>query len=267
MPVALTIAGSDSGGGAGIQADVKTFFACGVHGTCAITSITSQNTRGVTSRFDLPAEVVVSQIEAVMSDFDVAAVKTGMLASAAIIEAVADALAEREIARLVVDPVAVSTSGHSLLDGGGIELIAEHLFPLAAMITPNLSEASLLLDLEIRDVEGMKKAAMLLKGMGPAYVLVKGGHLAASADALDIFYDGSELVTLTAPLVDTDNTHGTGCTLSAAIAAYLAVGDDPLPAVRKAKRDVTKALQQALDIGGGRGPVHPLPAWGGNASD
>jgi len=267
LPVALTIAGSDSGGGAGIQADIKTFFTCGVHGTCAITSVTSQNTRGVTSRFDLPVGVVVSQIEAVLSDFDIEGIKTGMLASAAIIEAVAETLAVREVGRLVVDPVAVSTSGHSLLDGGGIETIAERLFPLAVMITPNLSEASLLLDLEIDDVEGMKKAAMLLKDMGPSCVLIKGGHLAASKNAVDIFYDGTDLVTLTAPLVDTGNTHGTGCTLSAAITAYLARGDDPLRAAGKAKQDVTLALQHALDIGGGRGPVHPLPAWGESAAD
>lgn len=256
LPVALTIAGSDSGGGAGIEADIKAFLACGVHGTCAITSVTSQNTLGVTSRFDLPVEVVVSQIEAVMSDFEVMGTKTGMLASTAIIEAVADSLAERGVARLVVDPVAVSTSGHSLLDGGGIETIAERLFPLAMVITPNLSEASLMLDMEISDVVGMKKAARLLKEMGPACVLIKGGHLSASTEAVDIFYDGSEPVVLTAPLVDTDNTHGTGCTLSAAIAAYLARGDEPLQAAYRAKQDVTRALQNALDIGGGRGPVH-----------
>lgn len=267
LPVALTIAGSDSGGGAGIQADIKTFFACGVHGTCAITSITSQNTMGVASRFDLPEEVVISQMEAVLSDFDVRGAKTGMLASAGIIEAVAEVLAGREVARLVVDPVAVSTSGHSLLDGGGIETIAEKMFPLATVVTPNLSEASLLLDLEIGNMEEMKKAAALLKDMGPACVLVKGGHLAGSTEAVDIFYDGSDLVTLTAPLVDTDNTHGTGCTLSAAIAAYLARGDDPLRAVSKAKQDVTRALQHALDVGRGRGPVHPFPTWGGNGTE
>ncbi|MBN2026163.1 MAG: bifunctional hydroxymethylpyrimidine kinase/phosphomethylpyrimidine kinase [Actinobacteria bacterium] len=267
LPVALTIAGSDSGGGAGIQADIKTFFACGVHGTCAVTSVTSQNTVGVMSRCDLAAEVVVSQVEAVMSDFDVAGVKTGMLASAAIIEAVAELLAARRGARLVVDPVAVSTSGHSLLDGGGIETIAERLFPLAEVITPNLAETALLLDRQIGDVEGMKKAAMLLKDMGPACVLVKGGHMEASSAAVDIFYDGSDLVTLTAPLVDTENTHGTGCTLSAAIAAYLARGEDPLRATGKAKRIVTGALQNALEIGGGRGPVHPLAAGGGIIAD
>lgn len=260
LPVALTVAGSDSGGGAGIQADIKTLYVCGVHGACAITSITSQNTMGVTSRFDLPVEVVVSQMEAVLDDLDVSSAKTGMLASAAIIQEVAKVLAKRDIGRLVVDPVAVSTSGHSLLDGGGIETIAERLFPLALVITPNLTEASLLLGLEIGNVEEMKKAAVLLKDMGPACVLLKGGHLAGSSEAVDIFYDGADLVTLTSPRVDTDNTHGTGCMLSAATAAYLALGDTPLRAVSRAKHDVARALQHSLDIGGGRGPVHPIPA-------
>ena len=260
VPVALTIAGSDSGGGAGIQADLKTFHVLGVHGACAITSVTSQNTRGVNARFDLPTEVVVSQMEAVLDDLDVRSAKTGMLASADIIHAVAEVVRERRITRLVVDPVAVSTSGHSLLDGGGIETIAEKLFPLAEVITPNLVEASLLLDREIADVEAMKKAAVRLKHMGPACVLLKGGHLEGSREAVDVFYDGSEMVALTGPLFDTKNTHGTGCMLSAAVAAYLALGDDPLRASSKAKEDVTRALRHALDIGTGRGPVNPRPA-------
>jgi hydroxymethylpyrimidine kinase/phosphomethylpyrimidine kinase len=259
LPVALTIAGSDSGGGAGIQADIKTFYVCGVHGACAITSVTSQNTMGVTSRFDLPVETVVSQMEAVLDDLDVRSAKTGMLASAAIIQAVAEVVAERGIARLVVDPVAVSTSGHSLLDGGGIETIAEKLFPLATVITPNLTEASLLLDREIADVEEMRGAAILLRDMGPACVLVKGGHLPASEEVVDVFYDGFELVTLASPRVDTENTHGTGCMLSAAVAAYLALGDTPLCAAGRAKQAVAMALRHSLDIGGGRGPVHPHP--------
>jgi hydroxymethylpyrimidine kinase/phosphomethylpyrimidine kinase len=262
VPVALTIAGSDSGGGAGIQADIKTFYMCGVHGACAITSVTSQNTLGVTSRFDLPAEEVVSQMEAVLDDFDVISAKTGMLAGAGIIQAVAEVVDAREVKRLVVDPVAVSTSGHSLLDGGGIETIAEKLFPLALVITPNLTEASLLLDREITDVEEMKKAAVLLRGMGPACVMLKGGHLAGSTEAVDIFFDGSDLVALASPRVDTDNTHGTGCMLSAAIAAYLARGDAPLRAVSRAKQDVSRALQHSLDIGNGRGPVNPWPEDG-----
>lgn len=262
LPVALTIAGSDSGGGAGIQADIKTFYACGVHGACAITSITSQNTVGVISRFDLPVQVVVSQLGAVLDDFAVGGAKTGMLASAAIIRAVAEVVAERGVERLVVDPVAVSTSGHSLLDGGGIETIAETLFPLATMITPNLTEASLLLDLEIASMESMKRAAALLKDMGPACVLLKGGHLAACDQAVDIFYDGADLAVLTAPRIDTENTHGTGCMLSAAAAAYLAMGEAPLRAASRAKQDVTRALVNSLDIGRGRGPVHPIPEPG-----
>ena len=258
LPVALTIAGSDSGGGAGIQADIKTFYACGVHGTCAITSVTSQNTLGVAARFDLPPQVVLAQIEAVLDDMEVAGAKTGMLASAAITAAVAEVVAERGLQRLVVDPVAVSTSGHSLLDGGGIETIAEKLFPLALMITPNLTEASLLLQREIASVEEMEKAAVLLKDMGPACILLKGGDLAGTEEAVDIFYDGTDLVTLASPRVDTANTHGTGCLLSAAVAAYLARGETPLRAAGRAKEDVTRALRHALDIGKGRGPVHPV---------
>jgi hydroxymethylpyrimidine/phosphomethylpyrimidine kinase len=259
IPVALTIAGSDSGGGAGIQADIKTFHVLGVHGACAITSITSQNTRGVYARFDLPTSVVLSQLEAVLDDLDVSSAKTGMLASAEIIQAVAEVVRERGIPRLVVDPVAVSTSGHSLLDGGGIETIAEELFPLAEVITPNLAEASLLLGREIADVEAMKDAALRLRGMGPACVLIKGGHLEGVPEAVDVFFDGSDAVLLTAPLVATPNTHGTGCMLSAAIAAYLALGYDPLRAADRAKQDVTRALEHALDIGGGSGPVNPRP--------
>jgi hydroxymethylpyrimidine kinase/phosphomethylpyrimidine kinase len=259
LPVALSIAGSDSGGGAGIQADIKMFYACGVHGTCAITSVTSQNTLGVRSRFDLPVEVVVSQMEAVLSDLGVESAKTGMLASTAIIEAVAEVLAEYDIRRLVVDPVAISTSGHSLLDDRGMEAIAEKLFPLAQVITPNLAEASLLLDMEIGDVDAMRRAAGSLKDMGPACVLLKGGHLTGVSEAVDIFYDGVELVTLTAARIDTANTHGTGCMLSAATAAYLARGDAPLEAVSRAKKAVNRALIDSLDIGGGRGPVHPRP--------
>ncbi len=255
--VALTIAGSDSGGGAGIQADIKTFHLCGVHGTCAITSITAQNTRGVASRFDLPAEAVVAQMEAVLDDFELAGAKTGMLASAAIIRAVAAVVAGRGVANLVVDPVAVSTSGSSLLDGGGIETIAEELFPLAAAVTPNLWEASLLVDGEVADLEGMREAAARIRDMGPRCVLVKGGHLPGRADAADVFYDGSEMAILASPRIHTANTHGTGCTLSAAMAAYLALGAAPLDAARKAKRVVECALRNSLDIGAGPGPVNP----------
>ncbi len=259
IPVALTIAGSDSGGGAGIQADIKTFYVCGVHGACVITSVTAQNTLGVNSRFDLPVEMVVAQMDAVLDDLEVKGAKTGMLASADIVRAVAEVVAERGVAPLVVDPVAVSTSGHSLLGGGGIELIAELLFPLAAVITPNLAEASLLLGREIVDVGDMKAAAEALRDLGPASVLVKGGHLPGSMEAVDVFYDGSEMAVLSSPRIDTENTHGTGCMLSAAIAAYLARGYDPRLAVDRAKEDVSRALRGSLDIGASRGPVNPVP--------
>lgn len=264
LPVALTIAGSDSGGGAGIQADIKTFFCCGVHGACAITSVTSQNTLGVEARFDLPVEVVVAQIEAVTRDMEVHSTKTGMLARTATIEAVAAVLAEHGAGRLVVDPVALSTSGHLLLDEGGMDAMAGELFPLASMITPNLAEASMLLGVDIRDLEAMKRAAVRLRDMGPGSVLVKGGHLEGSSEAVDIFYDGSELATLTSARVETINTHGTGCMLSAAIAAYLARGDTPLRAAERAKEEVVRGLRNALELGKGRGPVHPQPAGAGN---
>ncbi len=255
-PVALTVAGSDSGGGAGIQADLKTFFALGVHGTCAVTSVTSQNTMGVSSRYDLPPEVVVSQIQAVLEDFDVAAAKTGMLGNAVLVEAVAGILRERGIRNLVVDPVALSSSGHLLLEGGGLEALASELLPLATVFTPNLQEASLLLGREVEGREGMREAAARLMELGPACVVVKGGHLAAG-DALDVFYDGGDMVELSLPRVETADDHGTGCVFSAAVAARLARGEGPVSAVRGAKEDVTMALRRSLRLGKGRGPVNP----------
>ena len=259
LPVALTIAGSDSGGGAGIQADIKTFYALGVHGACVITSVTSQNTREIAARYDLPADVVVSQLEAVLSDLEVRGAKTGMLADAAIVRAVAEVLAARGVDRLVVDPVAFSSSGQPLLDEGGLEAVAEALLPRAMVFAPNLAEASALTGREIRDREGMREAARILKKLGPACVVLKGGHQEDGEDVYDVFFDGNNMVELAGPRVTTENNHGTGCVFSAAVAARLALGEAPLEAVTRAKRDVTRALANSLDIGGGRGPVHPLP--------
>jgi hydroxymethylpyrimidine kinase/phosphomethylpyrimidine kinase len=262
LPVALSIAGSDSSGGAGIQADLKTFYSLGVHGACVITSITSQNTMGVMARHDLAVGVVASQLRAVLEDIEVEGAKTGMLGNGAVVEAVADILAGHGTRNLVVDPVAFSSSGQPLLDEVGMEVMVEELLPLATVFTPNLMEASALLGGDIRDLEGMMKAARSLRKLGPACVVIKGGHLASSEKSIDIFYDGNNMLEIEMPRVRTENDHGTGCVFSAAITARLALGEAPLQAVTGAKGDVTRALVNSLSIGSGRGPVHPLPQSG-----
>lgn len=265
-PVALTIAGSDSGGGAGIQADLKTFFALGVHGTCALTSVTSQNTTGVISRFDLPVEVVVSQVMAVASDLEPVAVKTGMLATAEVVLQVAG-LAERlKWERLVVDPVVFSSSGHPLLEEAGIGILLEALLPRALVFTPNLEEASLFTGLKVGNPREMREAARLLHERGARTVVVKGGHLAGE-EALDVYFDGRSYHELRSRRLKTGDDHGTGCVFSAAVAAYLARGRDPLEAVRGAKDFVTCALSRSLRLGRGRGPVNPACAADAAAGD
>ncbi len=259
MKVALTIAGSDSGGGAGIQADLRTFAAHGVHGTSALTAVTAQNSVAVIAWTALDPALVVAQIEAVATDMPVAAAKTGMLATAAIVEAVAGAAGRLPLGPLVVDPVMVAKSGDRLLDAAAERAYVEKLFPLAALVTPNLHEAEALLSRPVRDLAAMREAARALRALGPRAVLVKGGALAG--DAVDVFFDGERLVDLTAPRVDTRNTHGTGCTLSAAICARLALGAELLEAVRGAKAYLTEALRRSYAVGRGRGPVdhlHPL---------
>jgi len=255
MKVALTIAGSDSGGGAGIQADLRTFAAHGVHGTTALTAITAQNSMGVAAWVALEPAMVVAQMEAVATDMPVAAAKTGMLANAAIIGAVADAAARLRIAPLVVDPVMIAKSGDRLLDAAAERAYVDRLLPLAALVTPNLHEAAALLGRPVRDVAGMRDAARELRALGARAVLVKGGGLAG--DAVDVFCDGARIVDLTVPRVDTPNVHGTGCTLSAAICAQLALGSDLLDAVRAAKAYLTEALRRSYAVGRGRGlPDH-----------
>jgi hydroxymethylpyrimidine/phosphomethylpyrimidine kinase len=255
MKVALTVAGSDSGGGAGIQADLRTFAAHRVHGTSALTAITAQNSVGVTAWTALEPAMVVAQIEAVATDMPVAAAKTGMLATAAIVEAVADAAARLRLAPLVVDPVMVAKSGDRLIDVAAERAYVERLLPRATLLTPNLHEAAALLRRPVRDVPEMRDAARDLAAMGARAVLVKGGALAG--DAVDVFFDGTRLVDLTAPRIDTRNVHGTGCTLSAAIAARLALGADLLDAVRSAKAFLTEALRASYAVGKGRGlPDH-----------
>lgn len=255
VPVALTIAGSDSGGGAGIQADLRTFaFHC-VHGTSAITCVTAQNTLGVSRVDALPAEAVIAQIEAVVGDIGVQATKTGMLLNREIIAAVADRVEEWGLHNLVVDPVMVSRTGAQLLDKDAILCLREKLIPQATIVTPNRYEAQLLSGLEIHTLDDMRSAAQRIHQLGAKAVLVKGGGMSGNLRGIDIWFSGNHLETLTAKTVDTTNTHGTGCSLAAAIAANLALGKDLFSAVRLAKDYVTTALRYALSIGGGQGPI------------
>jgi hydroxymethylpyrimidine/phosphomethylpyrimidine kinase len=259
MKVALTIAGSDSGGGAGVQADLRTFAAHGVHGTSALSAVTAQNSVGVTAWTALDPEMVAAQMEAVASDMPVAAAKTGMLATAAIVEAVADAAARLVLGPLVVDPVMIAKSGDRLIDAAAERAYVERLFPRAALVTPNLHEAAALLGRPVRDVPAMREAARALRALGARAVLVKGGAL--EGDAVDVFFDGERLEELRGARVDTQNTHGTGCTLSAAICARLARGDALLEAVAGAKVYLAEGLRTSYAVGRGRGLVdhlHPL---------
>ena len=261
MKVALTIAGSDSGGGAGIQADLLTFAAHGLHGTCAITAVTAQNSVRVTDSMALEPRMVVAQIEAVTTDMTVAAAKTGMLANRAIVEAVARVASEWSIPFLVVDPVMVAKGGDRLLDRDAEQAYIERLFPLATVVTPNLSEAEALLGLPIRTVDDMKAAARELHRRGVRAVVIKGGHL--PGEPIDVFFDGTRLEELRAPRIDTLNTHGTGCTYAAAIAARLALGDELREAVGGAKAYLTEAIRRSYAVGHGHGPVdhlYPLTA-------
>lgn len=252
VPTALTIAGSDSGGGAGIQADLRTFaFHC-IHGTSAITCVTAQNTVEVTRVDALPATAVVAQITAVTQDIAVQAVKTGMLLNQEIIIAVAAIMKSLAINNLVVDPVMVSRTGAQLIDDSAVVTLRDTLIPLAAVVTPNRYEAQLLADFEIHSLDDMKIAAQRIHQLG-AKVLVKGGGMAGELRGVDVWFDGNQVEVLTTELVDTTNTHGTGCTLSAAIAANLALGNELLTSVRRAKEYVTTALKHSLSIGKGQG--------------
>jgi hydroxymethylpyrimidine/phosphomethylpyrimidine kinase len=266
--VALTIAGSDSGGGAGIQADLKTFQALGVYGTSAITAITAQNTLGVRAVHEIPADVVGAQIDAVVEDIGVDGVKTGMLASAAIIGAVADRIRRWDLQRvLVVDPVMVAKSGDRLLREDAVAALASELLPLAAVVTPNLPEAEVLVGRPIRTDDEVRQAARDIAALGPRAVVLKGGHRGGDM-AADLLFDGREFHSFAAPRVPTRAIHGTGCTFSAAIAAQLALGAGIVEAVRAAKAYLTEAIRQARPLGAGHGPVEhdwlvvrrPLPA-------
>ena len=257
LPRALTIAGSDSGGGAGIQADLKTFFALGCHGMSAITALTAQNTVAVTGVYEVDPAFVVQQVEAVATDIGVDAAKTGMLATAPLVEAVAKAVEAFDLGRLVVDPVSVSKHGDRLLAEDALDAVRTVLLPLAEVVTPNLHEAAALVGAQaIETADEMREAARAIHALGPRTVLVKGGHFEAE-DAVDLFYDGRELSELRGPRFDTTDTHGTGCALSAALAARLAHGDSTIDALHEAKRFVTGAIERSLRIGNGYGPVNP----------
>ncbi len=260
VPRALTIAGSDSGGGAGIQADLKTFAVLGVWGMSAVTSVTVQNTRGVTAVSDVPPEIVAAQIRAVAIDIGVDAAKTGMLSATDIIEAVAAAVEETAIPNLVVDPVFVSKHGHPLLRDDAVDALRKLVVPLATLVTPNLPEASGLAGFEVTSPEEMARAGEAILELGASAVLVKGGHLGGSRSD-DLFLDGDRSEWLTAERIETGDTHGTGCVLSSAIAAYLARGADRWEAVRRGKEFVSQAIRHAVRIGAGIGPVSPGWRW------
>ncbi len=250
IPTALTIAGSDSGGGAGIQADLKTFASLGVHGTSALTCITAQNPKSVRGIQPCSVEIVRRQLEAVFDELRPAAAKTGMLYSASIIRTVADFFRRRPALPLVVDPVMVSTSGAQLLKPAAVRILCAELLPLAALVTPNLQEAEILVGARLRSVEDLRLAARELRKRFGCAALVKGGHLQGLREAADIYYDGRQELLLSAPFIRGVSTHGTGCTYSAAVTGYLAQGR-PLPqAVARAKEYITQAIAQSRSAAG-----------------
>lgn len=260
VPTAMTIAGSDSGGGAGIQADLKTFAALGVYGTSAITAITAQNTLRVTGVHEIPVDLIRSQIEAVVSDIGADAVKTGMLSSTEIIEAVSEEIRDRGLSPVVVDPVMVAKSGDRLLREDAIQALRVCLLPLATAVTPNIPEAEALTGRTIASAADARAAAKEILQMGAKAVVVKGGHL--EGPPVDLLYDGSVFKEFTGPRIDTTSTHGTGCTFASAIAAGLAKGLSLEEAVGQAKAFVTEAMQKAFAVGRGHGPLnHFFRLW------
>ena len=260
IPKALTIAGSDSGGGAGIQADLKTFSAFRVFGMSVITAVTAQNSLGVQGVENLPAAFVALQLRSVLSDFGAGAAKCGMLSTAPIIEAVAATLADDPVEKLVVDPVMVAKSGDALLQPDARQALIERVLPLALVVTPNLPEAESLAGIPVASRPDMEEAARRIHRLGPRYVLVKGGHL--KGDAIDLLWNGKAFTAFRAPRIDSGNTHGTGCTLSAAIAAGLARGQAIGDAIRDAKAYVTRAIREGFPAGRGVGQLlHFIAEW------
>ncbi len=260
MTSVLTIAGSDSSAGAGIQADLKTFAALGVYGTSAITAVTAQNTLCVTAVQEMSPDIVAAQIDAVVADIRPDAVKTGMLASASIVEVVAARVRDHGLSNLVVDPVMVAKSGHRLLREDAVAALRDLLLPLCTVVTPNLPEAEVLAGHPIGSDDDVRRAAEEIVGLGAGAVVVKGGHR-EGAEAVDVLYDGSAIREYSPPRIDTTSTHGTGCTFASAIAACLARGEPLAEAVGRAKEYLTEALRRAYPIGRGHGPVHHFYPW------
>ena len=261
LPPVLTIAGSDSGGGAGIQADLKTMLALGVHGMSVITAVTAQNSVGVQGYWELPVDAVREQFTSVVGDIGVRAVKTGMIASVPLAELVSELLSTIE-APVVVDPVCASKHGDPLLSAETVATVRERLLPRATVATPNVYETALLTGVKVRSEADLRPAAEALLALGPRWALVKGGHL--EGDAIDLLYDGEREVRLHAPRYDNRHTHGTGCTLASAIAARLALGDDVPTAVAGAKDYVTGAIKNGFPLGAGIGPVDHAWPWRGS---
>jgi hydroxymethylpyrimidine/phosphomethylpyrimidine kinase len=260
IPKALTIAGSDSGGGAGIQADLKTFSAFRVFGMSVITAVTAQNSLGVQGVENLPPAFVAQQLRSVLEDFGADAAKCGMLSTAPIIEAIATELGSHRIEKLVVDPVMVAKAGDRLLEPEARVALADRILPLALLVTPNLPEAEVLAGMRVAEPEDMEEAARRIHTMGPRYVLVKGGHL--KGDATDLLWNGRDFTRFSTPRIDSQNTHGTGCTFSAAIAAGLARGQALGDAIRSAKAYVTRAIREGFQAGRGVGQLrHFIPDW------
>jgi hydroxymethylpyrimidine/phosphomethylpyrimidine kinase len=254
MRTVLTIAGSDSSGGAGIQADLKTFAAFGVYGTCAVTAITAQSTAGIAEMSALSADLVTAQIEAVAGDIAIHATKIGMLATAAIVEAVAAAIEELELPLVVLDPVMVSKSGTRLIDEDGVRTMCAELIPRAFIVTPNLPEAEALSGMRIASKDDVGEAARRIHGIGGAAVLITGGH-GEGGTVVDLLFDGRTFSEFSTPRIETRHTHGTGCTHASAVAACLALGMDPNEAARRAQQYVAGAIRHAIAIGHGQGPL------------
>jgi hydroxymethylpyrimidine/phosphomethylpyrimidine kinase len=264
VPRALTIAGSDSGGGAGVQADLKTFAALGVYGASAITAVTAQNTQGVSAVQDITPDVIAAQIDAVVTDIGADAVKTGMLSNAGTITVVAGKAREHRFEQLVVDPVMVAASGARLLRDDAVRSLVEELIPVATVVTPNVPEAEVLAGIEINGEAELRVAARVICEMGAGYVVVKGGHLKETDKSVDLLFDGHDYEEFVADRIDTRHNHGTGCTFASAIAAGLARGMQVREAVGLAKRFVREAMSDAYPVGQGHGPVNHFYRWWGS---
>ncbi len=265
-PKALTIAGSDSGGGAGIQADLKTFSALGVYGSSVITAVTAQNTKAVTAIFPMTADAVGAQLITVLEDIQPDAIKTGMLATQEIVEILVSILRNYPSIPLVVDPVMVAKSGDSLLSEKAVECVRKKLLPLASVLTPNIPEAEVLTGKSLVRETDYRQAARILRDLGAQNVIIKGGHRPrnsskTNSEVVDLFFDGANFEEIGGPWVDTQHTHGTGCTFASAIASFLAKGFPPREAAKESRQYLTGALQAAFAVGGGKGPVHHFHRW------